>query len=37
MKIHLTETALEHLKGIHSYISQNSPAYAKRIIDRLTK
>ena len=37
MKIHWTETALEHLKGIHSYISQNSPVYAKRIIDRLTK
>ncbi len=37
MKVHWTETAQEHLDSIHDYIAQNSPAYAKRVVDRLTR
>ena len=37
MKVQWTDTAREHLDAIFSYISQDSPEYAKRIIDRLTR
>ncbi len=37
MKTHWTDNAIEHLKGIYNYISQNSEEYAKRVVDRLTK
>lgn len=37
MKVHWTDTAQEHLAAIHAYIAQDSPAYAKRLIDRLTR
>ncbi len=37
MKIHWTDTAIDHLRGIKQYIAQNSPDYAKRVVDRLTK
>ena len=37
MRVHWTETAQEHLDSIHAYISQNSSAYARRIVDRLTR
>jgi toxin ParE1/3/4 len=37
MKIHWTETAEKHLDIIYSYIAQNSPEYAKCIVDRLTR
>ncbi len=37
MKVHWTETAQEHLDGIHAHIARNSPVYAKRIVDRLTR
>jgi toxin ParE1/3/4 len=37
MKVHWTETAEKHLDAIYQYISHNSPEYAKRTIDRLTR
>ena len=37
MKVHWTNAALEHLLSIYEYVSQNSPVYADRIVDRLTR
>lgn len=37
MKVRWTDTAVEHLQAIHAYISKNSPRYALRIVDRLTR
>jgi len=37
VRIHWTNTALGHLLSIYEYIGQNSPAYADRVIDRLTR
>jgi toxin ParE1/3/4 len=37
VKVHWTDTAVEHLQAIHAYISKNSPQYALRIADRLTR
>lgn len=37
MKIFWTDTAVEHLSAIYSYIAQNSPQYAQQIIDRITR
>ncbi len=37
MNVHWTDTALRHLDAIHHYIAQNSPEYAKRMVDRLTR
>ena len=37
MNVHWTDTALHHLDAIHRYIAQDSPAYAKRMVDRLTR
>lgn len=37
MKVHWTDTALEHLSAIHAYVSKNSPTYAQRVVDRLTR
>lgn len=37
MKVHWTDTAIEQLSTIHTYHKQNSPAYAQRIVDRLTR
>lgn len=37
MKAHWTDTAEAHLDAIHDYIAQNSPEYAKLIVDRLTR
>ncbi|MBN4001307.1 type II toxin-antitoxin system RelE/ParE family toxin [Nostoc sp. LPT] len=37
MKVFWTETAVENLSAIYTYIAQNSPRYASRIIDRITK
>ncbi|MFW9263952.1 type II toxin-antitoxin system RelE/ParE family toxin [Nostoc sp. CALU 546] len=37
MKVFWTETAVENLSAIYTYIAQNSPHYATRIIDRITK
>ena len=37
MKVHWTTTAEGHLDAIFDYIVQNSPAYAKRTVDRITR
>ena len=37
MKVRWTDTAQAHLHAIHSYIAQDSPAFAKRTVDRLTR
>ena len=37
MRVHWTDTALRHLDAIHQYIAQDSPAYAERTVDRLTR
>lgn len=37
MKVHWTNTALEHLNAIHAYIAKNSERYAARVVDRLTR
>lgn len=37
MKVEWTDNALEQLWAIHEYIAQNSPEYAQRVVDRLTR
>lgn len=37
MKVHWTNTALNQLQSIHDYIARNSPYYAKRMVDRITR
>ncbi len=37
MKVHWTDTAEGHLEAIYGYIAQDSPAYAKRMVDRITR
>ena len=37
MKVHWTDTARDHLRAIHAYIASNSPQYALRVVDRLTR
>ncbi|CCI09807.1 type II toxin-antitoxin system RelE/ParE family toxin [Microcystis aeruginosa] len=37
MKVFWTETAVNHLSSIYKYISQNSPQYAQRLVERLTR
>ncbi|MEA1049057.1 type II toxin-antitoxin system RelE/ParE family toxin [Lamprobacter modestohalophilus] len=37
MKVHWTKAAEAHLDAIYTYIAQNSPAYALRMVDRITK
>lgn len=37
MKVHWTNTAEGHLEAIRAYIAQDSPEYAKRMVDRLTR
>ena len=37
MKVYWTEQALGQLRAIHDYIAQNSPGYARRTVDRLTR
>jgi toxin ParE1/3/4 len=37
MKVHWTDTAEGHLDAIYAYIALDSPEYAKRIVDRLTR
>jgi len=36
MKVVWTDTAKHNLRTIHDYLAQNSPSYAKRMVDRLT-
>ena len=37
MKVHWTDTARDHLRAIHAYVARNSPEYALRVVDRLTR
>ena len=37
MKVHWTNTAEGHLDAIYTYIALDSPEYAKRMIDCLTR
>jgi plasmid stabilization system protein ParE len=37
MRVRWTDNALRHLLDIYEYISQNSPFYAQRMVDRLPK
>ena len=37
MKVHWTNNAIKHLLDIYEYISLDSPLYAKRIVDKITK
>jgi addiction module RelE/StbE family toxin len=36
MNVYWTDTAQRHLDAIYGYVSRDSPAYAKRMVDRLT-
>ena len=37
MKVHWTLNAIKHLTNIYEYIALNSPTYARRIVDRITR
>jgi toxin ParE1/3/4 len=37
MKVHWSDTAQRHLEAIYRFIAQDSPAYAKRMVDRITR
>ena len=37
MRVHWTENAIDHLANIYEYIAFNSPTYARRMIDRITR
>jgi len=37
MKVYWTDTAEGHLDAIYDYIAQDSPEYATRVVDRLTR
>ena len=37
MKVHWTDTAVAQLTKIYEYISRDSPLYASRVIDRVTR
>ncbi|MGB6011263.1 MAG: type II toxin-antitoxin system RelE/ParE family toxin [Desulfobacterales bacterium] len=37
MRVHWTENAIGHLVNIYEYIALNSPTFAKRIVDRITR
>jgi len=37
MRVHWTDTAEGHLDALYTYIAQNSPEYARRMVDRLTR
>ncbi len=37
MTVFWTTTAEEHLDSIYSYIAKDSPQFAKRMVDRLTR
>jgi addiction module RelE/StbE family toxin len=37
MNVHWTDRAQDHLDAIHAYIAQDSPEYALRMVDRLTR
>ncbi|MBI4753818.1 type II toxin-antitoxin system RelE/ParE family toxin [Candidatus Desantisbacteria bacterium] len=37
MRVHWTNTAIEHLLAIYEYIAKDSPMYAQRMIDKLIR
>ncbi len=37
MRVLWTENAIDHLSHIYDYIAFNSPTYARRMIDRITR
>jgi len=37
MKVHWTDNAVARLLDIYEYIAHDSPIYAKRMVDRITK
>jgi len=37
MRVLWTENAIDHLANIYEYIAINSPTYARRMIDRITR
>jgi toxin ParE1/3/4 len=37
MRVHWTNNAIEHLVNIYEHIALNSPTYAKRMVDRITR
>jgi toxin ParE1/3/4 len=37
MRVHWTESAIGHLVNIYEYIAINSPTFAKRMVDRITR
>jgi addiction module RelE/StbE family toxin len=37
VRVHWTNKAVKHLSAIYEYIAQDSPVYAQRMIDRLTR
>ena len=37
MKVYWTDNSIGHLLGIYEYIAGNSPVYAKRVVDIITR
>ena len=37
MKVHWTDTVIDHLSGNYDYIALDAEEYAKRMVDRLTR
>lgn len=37
MRVHWTDNAIAHLVDIYEYIAHDSPIYAKRVIDIITR
>ena len=37
MKVYWTDNSIRHLLGIYEYIAGNSPVYAKRVVDIITR
>jgi toxin ParE1/3/4 len=37
MNVYWADTAINNLSNIHAFLSQTSPPYAQRIIDRITR
>ncbi len=37
MRVHWTNNAIEHLVNIYEHIALNSPTYATRMVDRITR
>jgi addiction module RelE/StbE family toxin len=37
MKVYWTQNAIEHLVNLYEYIALNSPTYAVRMVDKITR